>query len=141
MVRYFMTIPEASQLVLQASGQGKNGEIYILDMGEPVRIVDLARDLIRLSGLQPDVDIKVEFSGMRPGEKLFEELMTKEERGASTAHEKIFVGKVQPFSSEELEATIMRMQDAALNSDHVAIRKNLESFVEGCQFNYKVVGV
>ncbi len=137
MVRYFMTIPEASQLVLQASGQGKNGEIYILDMGEPVRIVDLARDLIRLSGLQPDVDIKVEFSGVRPGEKLFEELMTKEERGASTAHEKIFVGRIQPFSSEELEATIMRMQDAALNSDHIAIRRNLEGFVEGCQFNYK----
>lgn len=113
MVRYFMTIPEASQLVLQASGQGRNGEIYILDMGEPVRIVDLARDLIRLSGLEPDVDIKVEFSGVRPGEKLFEELMTKEERGASTAHEKIFVAMIQPFSSEELEASIMRMQDAA----------------------------
>jgi FlaA1/EpsC-like NDP-sugar epimerase len=139
MVRYFMTIPEASQLVLQASGQGKNGEIYILDMGEPVRIVDLARDLIRLSGLEPDVDIKVEFSGMRPGEKLFEELMTKEERGASTPHEKIFVATVQPFSSEELDTTITRMQDAALNSDHLAIRKNLESFVEGCQFNYKSV--
>jgi FlaA1/EpsC-like NDP-sugar epimerase len=137
MVRYFMTIPEASQLVLQASGQGRNGEIYILDMGEPVRILDLARDLIRLSGLEPDVDIKVEFSGVRPGEKLFEELMTKEERGASTAHEKIFVAMVQPFSSEELESTIIRMQDAALNSDHTAIRKNLESFVEGCQFNYK----
>jgi FlaA1/EpsC-like NDP-sugar epimerase len=139
MMRYFMTIPEASQLVLQASGQGKNGEIYILDMGEPVRIVDLARDLIRLSGLEPDVDIKIEFSGMRPGEKLFEELMTKEERGASTPHEKIFVATVQPFSSEELDATITRMQDAALNSDHLAIRKHLESFVEGCQFNYKAV--
>jgi FlaA1/EpsC-like NDP-sugar epimerase len=137
MVRYFMTIPEASQLVLQASGQGKNGEIYILDMGEPVKIVDLARDLIKLSGLEPDVDIPIVFSGMRPGEKLFEELMTNEERTASTNHEKIFVAKVQPFSSEELENTIARLQDAALNSDHAGIRRGLEGFVEGCQFNYK----
>jgi FlaA1/EpsC-like NDP-sugar epimerase len=137
MVRFFMTIPEAAQLVLQASGQGKNGEIYILDMGEPVRIVDLARDLIKLSGLEPDVDIPIVFSGMRPGEKLFEELMTEGEQTASTNHEKIFVARVQPFSSEDLENTIARLQDAALNSDHAQIRRGLESFVEGCQFNYK----
>ncbi len=67
MVRYFMTIPEASQLVLQAAGGGNNGNIYILDMGEPVKIVDLARDLIRLSGLEPDVDVKIKFTGVRPG--------------------------------------------------------------------------
>jgi FlaA1/EpsC-like NDP-sugar epimerase len=137
MVRYFMTIPEAAQLVLQASGQGKNGEIYILDMGEPVKILELARDLIKLSGLEPDVDIPIVFSGMRPGEKLFEELMTQDEQTASTNHEKIFVARVQPFSSEELENTIARLQDAALNSDHTQIRRGLESFVEGCQFNYK----
>jgi FlaA1/EpsC-like NDP-sugar epimerase len=137
MVRYFMTIPEAAQLVLQASGQGKNGEIYILDMGEPVKILELARDLIKLSGLEPDVDIPIVFSGMRPGEKLFEELMTQDEQTASTNHEKIFVARVQPFSSEDLENTIARLQDAALNSDHTQIRRGLESFVEGCQFNYK----
>jgi FlaA1/EpsC-like NDP-sugar epimerase len=137
MVRYFMTIPEASQLVLQASGQGKNGEIYILDMGEPVKIVDLARDLIKLSGLEPDVDIPIVFSGMRPGEKLFEELMTEDEQTASTNHEKIFVARVQQFSSEELEKTISKLQDAALNSDHGAIRNSLEGFVEGCQFDYQ----
>ncbi len=137
MVRFFMTIPEASQLVLQASGQGRNGEIYILDMGEPVKIVDLARDLIKLSGLEPDVDIPIVFSGMRPGEKLFEELMTEGEQTAATNHEKIFVARVQPFSSEELEKTIGRLQDAALDSDHAQIRRSLEGFVEGCQFNYQ----
>jgi FlaA1/EpsC-like NDP-sugar epimerase len=137
MVRFFMTIPEASQLVLQASGQGKNGEIYILDMGEPVKIVDLARDLIKLSGLEPDVDIPIVFSGMRPGEKLFEELMTEGEQTASTNHAKIFVARVQPFSSEELEKTISRLQDAALSSDHAQIRRGLEGFVEGCQFDYQ----
>src|SRR5690554_229223 len=77
-VRYFMTIPESTQLVLQAASQGKNGEAYILDMGEPVRIVDLARELIRLSGFEPDVDIPIAFTGLRPGEKLYEELMTAE---------------------------------------------------------------
>jgi FlaA1/EpsC-like NDP-sugar epimerase len=136
MVRYFMTIPEASQLVLQASAQGKNGDIYILDMGEPVKIVDLARDLIKLSGFEPDVDIPIAFSGMRPGEKMFEELMTPEEQGNETVHEKIFIARVQPFSSEALEATLHELQEAALQSDHLRIRHVLESFIEGCRFDY-----
>ena len=91
MTRYFMTIPEAVQLILQAGAMGKRGDIYILDMGEPVRILDLARDLIRLSGLRPDEDIKIEFTGIRPGEKTFEELTYDEETTVRTAHEKIFV--------------------------------------------------
>ncbi len=138
MVRFFMTIPEAAQLVLQAASQGQNGEVYILDMGEPVKIVDLARDLIKLSGLEPDVDIPIVFTGMRPGEKLYEELMTEDERlEAATSHDKIFVAKCPPYDSVELERTITQLQDAALNSNHKLIRQHLSGFVEGCQFDYK----
>ena len=89
MRRYFMTIPEACQLVLQASSMGSGGEIFVLDMGQPVRIVDLARNLILLSGLRPDDDIRIEFTGIRPGEKLYEELSTMEEETLPTCHEKI----------------------------------------------------
>lgn len=131
MTRYFMTIPEASQLVLQAAGQGTNGEIYILDMGEPVRIVDLARDLIKLSGFEPDVDIPIAFSGVRPGEKLYEELMTDEERGGATAHEKIFVAKPAPLDQGALERTVQTLQEAALRSDHAVIRKQLKAYISG----------
>ncbi len=89
--RYFMTIPEAVQLMLQAAALGRGGEIFVLDMGAPVRIVDLARDLIRLSGLEPDRDIEIRYTGLRPGEKLFEELFGAEEVYGQTRHEKIFV--------------------------------------------------
>jgi FlaA1/EpsC-like NDP-sugar epimerase len=89
--RYFMTIPEAVQLVLQAAALGRGGEIFVLDMGAPVRIVDLARDLIRLTGLEPDRDIEIQYTGLRPGEKLFEELFGADEVYGQTRHEKIFV--------------------------------------------------
>jgi FlaA1/EpsC-like NDP-sugar epimerase len=93
MKRYFMTIPEASQLVLQAGALNKNGSVFVLDMGEPVKIVDMATDLIRLSGLEPDTDIKIKFTGIKPGEKLFEELLTSEEGTVVTTHDKIFIAK------------------------------------------------
>ena len=98
MRRFFMTIPEACQLVLQASAIGKGGQICVLDMGQPVKIADLARNLILLSGLKPDEDIKIEFTGMRPGEKLYEELSTLLEDTVPTGHEKIrmFVGNGMP---------------------------------------------
>lgn len=101
MRRYFMTIPEASQLVLQAGTMGQGGEIFILDMGQPVKIVDLARDLIRLSGMVPDEDIEIAFTGMRPGEKLFEELSTSSERADKTKHPKIFIGRTPKAAAEE----------------------------------------
>jgi FlaA1/EpsC-like NDP-sugar epimerase len=95
MKRYFMTISEACQLVLQAAALGKGGELFILDMGEPVKIVELARELIRLSGLSPDQDVEIRFTGLRPGEKLFEELSLGEEAVRKTAHPRIFAGNVK----------------------------------------------
>ncbi|MEW9123449.1 MAG: nucleoside-diphosphate sugar epimerase/dehydratase [Thermotaleaceae bacterium] len=91
-IRYFMTIPEAVQLVIQAGAMAGGGEIFVLDMGEPVKIADLARDLIKLSGFEPDEDIKIEFTGLRPGEKLYEELLMAEEGLQGTKHDKIFIG-------------------------------------------------
>ena len=98
MRRFFMTIPEACQLVLQASAIAEGGQIFVLDMGQPVKIVDLARKLILLSGLKPDEDIRIEFTGIRPGEKLFEELSSSAEDTIPSAHEKIrvFVGSGAP---------------------------------------------
>ncbi|MGO1468508.1 MAG: polysaccharide biosynthesis protein [Tissierella sp.] len=92
-IRYFMTIPEAVQLVIQAGSMAKGGEVFILDMGEPVKIMDLARDVIRLSGFEPDVDMPIKITGLRPGEKLLEELLMEEEGLTNTSHDKIFVGK------------------------------------------------
>ena len=125
MVRYFMTIPEASKLVLQASALGRNGETYILDMGEPVRVLDLVRDLIRLSGFDPDVDIAIEFTGVRPGEKMVEELMTEQEKDGTTEHEKIFVARSIAIDPDALDATIRSLVDAAMRSDGVEIRRLL----------------
>ena len=96
MTRYFMTIPEAVQLVLQASALGVNGEIFVLDMGEPVKIVDLARDMIELSGLKVGEDIQIEYTGLRPGERLHETLFADCERPQRTEHEKIYVNHNNP---------------------------------------------
>ncbi|MDP4127968.1 MAG: nucleoside-diphosphate sugar epimerase/dehydratase [Bacillota bacterium] len=121
MVRYFMTIPEAAQLVIQAGAMAKGGEIFILDMGKPVKIVDLAKDLIRLSGFEPDVDIKIQFTGIRPGEKLYEELLTAEEGTTSTKHSRIFVAKPNQIDVERLEELthIVRERGSYLKRDEV----------------------
>jgi FlaA1/EpsC-like NDP-sugar epimerase len=100
--RYFMTIPESVQLIMQAGAMGRGGEIFLLDMGEPVRIVDLARDMIRLSGLDPDKDIKIEFTGLRPGEKLCEELLIEGEEIKSTLHEKIKIAASEQLDGKSL---------------------------------------
>jgi FlaA1/EpsC-like NDP-sugar epimerase len=103
MRRYFMTIPEASQLVMQAGAIGKGGEIFVLDMGEPIRILDLAEELIRRSGLRVGEDILIQFSGIRPGEKLYEELANDNEQTRPTSHEKIRVWELPPASAQQVE--------------------------------------
>ena len=104
MQRYFMTIPEASQLVLQAGAIGRGGEIFVLDMGEPIRIVDLARELIERSGLRVGEDVAIEFTGIRPGEKLYEELAGHTEQTCPTSHPKIRVWQLPVASGAEVEA-------------------------------------
>src|SRR5699024_6552799 len=105
MTRYFMTIPEASRLVIQAGALATGGEVFVLDMGKPVKIVDLAKNLIRLSGYKEE-DIGIEFSGIRPGEKLFEELLNKDEIHPEQVYEKIYRGKVKDIDKEEVESII-----------------------------------
>ena len=111
-IRYFMTIPEAVSLVLQAGYYAKGGEIFVLDMGEPVKIDDMARNLIRLSGYEPDVDIAIEYTGLRPGEKLYEELLMKEEGLQETANKLIHIGKPIEMDDELFKKQLERL-DAA----------------------------
>jgi FlaA1/EpsC-like NDP-sugar epimerase len=113
-IRYFMTIPEACRLVLEAASFGKTGEIYVFDMGEPVKIVDLARKMIELAGLVPDKDIAIEYIGLRPGEKLYEELLNDKEVTKPTDHEKITVAKVQQYELNKVDAAIKAIVEAAL---------------------------
>lgn len=122
MTRYFMTIPEASQLVLQAAALGSGGEIFVLDMGEPVKIVDLAKDMIRLSGLIPFEDIDIVFTGVRQGEKLFEELEMTGEDLEKTRHPKIFIGKIATFTREEVAQMFASFRRAVVANDEVKIR-------------------
>ncbi len=129
MTRYFMTIPEASQLVLQAGGLNCNGSVYVLDMGQPVKIVDLARDLIRLCGLIPDRDIEITYTGMRPGEKLYEELLTDEEGTSATHHEKIFSAKINGPSTDKFELMLKDLFASAIQQDGDEVRRHLKRIV------------
>jgi FlaA1/EpsC-like NDP-sugar epimerase len=112
--RYFMTIPEACQLVLQAAGLGKTGRTFVLDMGALVKIDELARDLIRLSGLRPDIDIQIEYTGLRPGEKIKEELMLEEEKEdyQVTCHKKIFITKPTQIQVKQFDEQLKRLYNA-----------------------------
>lgn len=127
--RFFMTIPEACQLILQAGSMGKGGEVFILDMGTPIKIDDMARDLIRLSGFEPDVDIKIEYIGLRPGEKLYEELITDGEGILSTGHEKIMVLKGTECDLKLLNGGIAELTCLAREQDAKNVKLKLKEFV------------
>lgn len=135
MTRYFMTIPEASQLVLQAGGLAENGAVYVLDMGTPVKIVDLAKDLIRLSGLEVGKDIDIVYKGIQPGEKLYEELLTAEEGTTATRHSKIFMARKQGLPDEGFEHSIEELVDAARSMDEARIRTTLKRLIPTYQLN------
>jgi len=124
MRRYFMTIPEAVSLVLQASVIGKGGDVMVLDMGEPVKIVELAEELIRIHGMEPYKDVDIEFIGLRPGEKLFEEILTAEEGAVASKHERIFIARnSEKYSMEEIENILKEFNAAIKESSAVDGRR------------------
>jgi FlaA1/EpsC-like NDP-sugar epimerase len=127
--RYFMTIPEACQLILQSGAMGEGGEIFLLDMGTPIKIDDMARDLIRLSGFEPEVDIQIEYIGLRPGEKLYEELRTAEEGIIPTSHEKIMVLRGTECNMDLLNGGIDELARLAYEQDVDKIKESLQEIV------------
>lgn len=128
--RYFMLIPEAAQLVLQAGAYAKGGEIFVLDMGNPVKIYDLTKDLIKLSGFEPEKDIKIKISGLRPGEKLYEELLMNEEGLIETGHEKIFIGKPGEYDLDRLKLGINALVDICELGDDETLKIALQFIVK-----------
>jgi FlaA1/EpsC-like NDP-sugar epimerase len=129
MVRYFMTVTEAAQLVLQAGAIGKGGEIFVLDMGEPVRILDMAKDMITLFGLKPFDDIDIVFSGIRPGEKLFEELETEGEHMTRTRHPKIFIGKINSYNPQSVTEALERFAELSSLDRENELRRFFNQFL------------
>ncbi len=127
--RYFMTIPEASQLVLQAGAYAKGGEIFVLDMGQPVKIYDLAENLIRLSGYIPNEEIEIKVTGLRPGEKLYEELLMDEEGLSETPHKKIFIGRPGEFKLERVKNNINTLLDVVKLGNKEKLREKLQEVV------------
>lgn len=127
--RYFMTIPEACRLVLEAGCMGKGGEIFVFDMGKSVKIVELAKKMIRLAGLVPNEDIKINYTGLRPGEKLFEELLNDNENTMPTHHEKIMIGQVREYVFNEIETQIYQLLDHAIINDNRKVVIQMKNIV------------
>jgi len=127
--RYFMTIPEACQLVLEAGAMGQGGEIFIFDMGQPVKIADLARKMIKLSGLTVGKDIQLSFTGLRPGEKLYEELLNSEENTIPTHHSRIMVAKVRSYNLDEVIKDLNKLDQLNRGTDHLAIVAQMKKMV------------
>jgi len=127
--RYFMTIPEACQLILQAGAMGEGGEVFLLEMGTPIKIAQMARDLIRLSGFEPEVDIKIEYIGLRPGEKLYEALITEGEGIIPTSHEKILVLRGDAHEAETINSKVIELARLAREQDGEAVKAKLKELV------------
>jgi FlaA1/EpsC-like NDP-sugar epimerase len=129
-IRYFMTIPEATQLVLEAGSMGNGGEIYVFDMGKPVPIVDLARKMIRLSGMVPGIDIEIKYTGLRPGEKLYEELLNDAENTLPTHHQKILIAKTDISTIHDLEQVYQQLFMLAVDpSQHLNMVSKMKELV------------
>ena len=138
-IRYFMTIPEASQLVLHSATIAKNGELMVLDMGQPVKIYDLAVSIIKMAGFEPDKDIKIIETGLRPGEKLYEELLVKDEHLTKTSNKQIFIEKDTPVSMEELQAKLDKLAEVMKTGDNKlmkqALKDTIPTYVNGYEVN------
>jgi len=129
MRRYFMLTSEACLLVMQAGAMGKGGEVFVLDMGKPIKIIDLAKEMIRLSGFEPDKDIPIVFTGIRPGEKLFEEILTAEEGTIATQNQKIFIAKLSDISSSDLEKRLKELESIITDNKKEEIIKFLQKLI------------
>jgi FlaA1/EpsC-like NDP-sugar epimerase len=136
--RFFMTIPEACQLVLEAGFMGKGGEIYVFDMGDPVKIIDIANNLIRLSGLEPGEDIKIKYTGLRPGEKLYEELFSDNEPQIPTHHPKINIAKTNGGDYEMVVKKINDTLENLYNMSGSAVVDRMKEIVPEYRSNYEV---
>ena len=128
-IRYFMTIPEASQLVLTSCSMAKNGELFVLDMGSPVKIHDLALNMIKLSGLEPGKDIEIIETGLRPGEKLYEELLVKTEELDKTDNELIFIERDKPLSLEEIDSKLALLKEGVATGDDIKMKEIIKNVV------------
>ena len=128
-IRFFMLIPEACKLVLEAGTMGKGGEIFIFDMGEPVKIADLAKRMIELSGLQVNKDIEIKYTGLRPGEKLYEELLNNKENTKETPHEKIRVAAVREYIYKDVVEHINRLTELSLRVQILSMVREMKAFV------------
>jgi FlaA1/EpsC-like NDP-sugar epimerase len=126
-----MTIPEACQLVLEAGFMGNGGQIYVFDMGEPVKVLEVAKNLIRLSGLEPEKDIKIKFIGLRPGEKLYEELFAEGEEHLSTHHPKISIAKIEDNNLKEVLVRIKKLQASLYDMNETELMDELKEIVPG----------
>jgi FlaA1/EpsC-like NDP-sugar epimerase len=136
-----MTIPEACELVLQAGTMGQGGEIFVFDMGEPVKILDLARRMIKLSGFEPNIDIKIIYTGLRPGEKLYEELLSDDAKTLPTHNEKIMISKDPTIEFLEIETLVNSITKASLRRDKVEVVKLLKIIVPEFRSNNSIYEV